>query len=944
MSLRNETLTFNLLLSFVLFCNVHSLSTAASVYAIPKHWNGATVNVYDILEGNAEGELEYRATYDLLRDGAADVMIDTRSNILFISFEDWEYLQLVNARTFLSEGTAVAQGADDLAGLELDYVDPNTTLLYTVDRGKNKLFVYEWDADEKELTLLPYSPKQKWYTLLPYNPEDNPVFACGLALDEADGTLYVSQFKRTETSTTYSNIVYAYDPNVSAPDPNDRFRCTRKIDLGQDNNAVDIDVHSANGWLYAGGYASHQNLIRFDLDQDDPCAPDYDGHIQPIGAGVIGLSVSQGTNMVYMTTYNQELEAWDTDMWTKIDSEDIGNGAGVCVAEAGYVPPFEVVKVDDVVGCASPRGEEIKYTISVDYQWDEVGYTDPNIIDSIEVVDYLPAEVNFISAQPDDGLYEYDDPDGPRYTWGLTDANSFGDTLSFELVVRSQNERLTPGGMIENNVEVIATINEGDHIGRFTLQTPVCDCTGYTEVIYVDADVQAQDPNGSSWSTAFDDLTDALNAAWPCDQIWVAEGTYTPQILSEPNMYFDIPRYVSLLGGFWGDETESYERNWADPCNETILSGDEDLDYVVNINVEQALVDGFTIKDCSLAGVYCERSSPLILHNKIADNAVGIYCFKSEQPVIKNNWIYRNDYGLYFYEPAGTATVRNNTVVNNTIAGIYMNTGQDPEISNCIIWGHPKGYDLVDCNSIYSCITDGDIGQGNIDGDPNYPPFVNGADDDYHLEPNSPCTDVGDPDASYSGERDIDKHLRVLDGDGDDDKRVDMGADEYCDEGYDNDADFNLDDIVDTNDLRELAAAWLIDDSDPCWATNYDKYDLNTDDVINYGDFAYFAKEWLWMTCEKMQGYEMMEMMMGMGGGMAGAESMVISEPAPLAPTAAQKEASEMPAEQSVEKQIEQIKQSLNWLYEVRETIDEETWLSLTGSLEEMLKELENSQ
>jgi len=198
-------------------------------------------------------------------------------------------------------------------------------LLYTVDRGTNKLFVYDWDAEAKELTLLPYSPSQDWYTLLPYNPQDADVFACGLALDEADGILYASQLKRIGSGDfVYSNIVYAYEPNIDAPDPNDRFGCIRKIDLGQygyeDNDAVDIDVCSANGWLYAGGYGSHENLIRFDLDQDDPCAPDYDGHIQPIGVGVIGLSVSPGTNMVYMTTYNQELEAWDTETWTKIDA------------------------------------------------------------------------------------------------------------------------------------------------------------------------------------------------------------------------------------------------------------------------------------------------------------------------------------------------------------------------------------------------------------------------------------------------------------------------------------------------------------------------------------------------------------------------------------------------------------------------------------------------
>jgi len=94
-----------------------------------------------------------------------------------------------------------------------------------------------------------------------------------------------------------------------------------------------------------------------------------------------------------MTTYNHKLEAWDTDEWTQIDAEDIGNGAGVCVAAVGYVPPFAVSKVDDVNDCASPRGQEITYSISFDYQWDEVGYPDPNIFESIEVVDYLPAEV-----------------------------------------------------------------------------------------------------------------------------------------------------------------------------------------------------------------------------------------------------------------------------------------------------------------------------------------------------------------------------------------------------------------------------------------------------------------------------------------------------------------------------------------------------------------------
>jgi parallel beta-helix repeat protein len=632
---------------------------------------------------------------------------------------------------------------------------------------------------------------------------------------------------------------------------------------------MDIDVDSANGWLYAGGYQSHRNLIRHGLNDSNNNR--VEEIVETGMGGVIGLAVSQESHHVYMTTYNHELEAWDTNEWKQIDVEDIGDGAGVCVAEAGYVPPFDIVKIDDVVGCASPRGEEITYTISIDYQWDEFGYTDPNIIESIEVVDYLPAEVNFVSAQPDDGLYEYDDPDGPRYTWTLTDSNSFGDTLSFELVVQSQNERMTPGGKIENNVEVIATINEGDHVSRFTLQTPVCDCSGYTEVIYVD-ETASPGGNGQTWSTAFKYLQDALAVALPCDEIWVADGTYKPTQGSDPNFTFQLVNGVGVYGGFEGEEEERTERNWADPLKETTLSGDiagdEDSYYVVSTgaDVEVGCLDGFTIKDGGIAGIYCERSSPVFQHNKITASGAGIYCVETEQPVIKNNWIYKNDNGIYFDEPSDTPIVRNNTIAYNTYYGLSA-SDIDPNISitNCILWENGTQLNL-DFVPTYSCIqnwTQG--GPGNISNDPC---FAGAPADDYHVQSDSPCIDKGDPDGDYTGERDIDKHFRVLDGDGDDEKRVDMGADEYCDEGYDNDADFNNDCIVDTNDLIEMATAWLVDSNDPGWESQYDKYDLYDDNVVNYGDFAYFAKEWLWMTCDKMQGYEMMEMMMGMGGGM----------------------------------------------------------------------------
>jgi len=670
-----------------------------------------------------------------------------------------------------------------------------------------------------------------------------------------------------------------------------------------------------------------------------------------VRGGVIGLAVSQKSHNVYMTTYNQELEAWDTDTWKQIDAEDIGAGAGVCVAEEGYVPPFGVEKIDDIDNCTSPRGEEITYTISIDYQWDEVGYPDPNIFESIEVVDYLPAEVNFDRAQPG-GTY---DPNYHSYTWTLTDSNSFGDTLSLELVVQSQNERITPGGMIENNVEVTALINEGNHVSRFTLQTPVCDCTGYTGVIYVDEN--APDPcDGSSWDKAFDKLQDALAVALPCDEIWVADGTYKPTQGSDPNFTFELVNGVGVYGGFEGTEEHRYERDWGDPCKTAVLSGDiagdEDSYYVVtsDADVEVACLDGFTIKRGSVAGVYCKEGSPIIQHNKITASGTGIYCEGTEQPTFKNNWIYRNNYGLYIEQAANAAVVRNNTVVYNDEVGIFFESGIKPLVTNCILWGNGDesietqlNWEYLEGLFVrYSCIQD----SNDVTPQPPYytintdPCFAYASGDDYHLEGVSACIDAGDPNSDYTGERDIDKHFRLLDGNDDDEKRVDMGADEYCNQGSSNDADFNEDGVVNNIDFAIFANAWL-SENDPCDERWNGSCDLVTNDIIDVNDLAAFAQEWLWMSCEGMKGIPMMEMMMGADGG----ESMLLGEAAMIDTVAQASETEAKPqAEPSIEEQIEQIKYFLDWLDEIKDQIEEEIWLNLTASFEEMLKELEDSQ
>lgn len=75
-------------------------------------------------------------------------------------------------------------------------------------------------------------------------------------------------------------------------------------------------------------------------------------------------------------------------------------------------------------------------------------------------------------------------------------------------------------------------------------------------------------------------------------------------------------------------------------------------------------------------------------------------------------------------------------------------------------------------NVTYSCIQGGYYGEGNIDSDPC---FVDDANDNYHLSPNSPCIDKGDPDLiTGPNETDIDGDYRVIDGDANYTKVVDM--------------------------------------------------------------------------------------------------------------------------------------------------------------------------
>ncbi len=191
--------------------------------------------------------------------------------------------------------------------------------------------------------------------------------------------------------------------------------------------------------------------------------------------------------------------------------------------------------------------------------------------------------------------------------------------------------------------------------------------------------------------------------------------------------------------------------------------------------------------------------------------AVSFFTAERSTSVLENFVVRNSEVGIFI--AGARPTIRNVTLANNEF-GITAYAGANPDISNCILWDNIDG-DLFGCTATYSCVQQGDEGEGNIRKDPLFADRENG---DFHLlsekgrfvpayglwsfdTQTSPCIDAGNPSLSPGNER-------MPNG-----GRINMGAFGGTPEASMSEwplaADLNRDGRVDFADMAIFSSQWL---------------------------------------------------------------------------------------------------------------------------------------
>ena len=419
-----------------------SMATAKSVYVIANiNATPTPIQAYDI-QGN---QIVFQASYGVpyFGWGAVGLAIDTDSKTLFVTYEQSNVIQLLDATTMADLGTTTAPGASNLAGI---VVDQELQKVYTVDRHTDNFYVYDWDASTRTLIL------DAQYDL----PGVGGAF--GLALDETNDILYVSN---------NSPVIYSYSTS-------DFITLAGTITVS--GNAIGIAVDPLHGFLYSGaGWSGNYNLSQYNLSTNLENTI-YLGS----GIGVMGVSVDLATGYVYCSTgyAADDFRVYDMSLSLTDQTGYIGNPTGVVVpgAEVSF-NPLNLTKDDGIASgeCAHPGGN-INYTISYDNTLNTYDVTD------VTITDNLPPELIHVSG----GTYDSGTHTVSWYIGTLTAGSSGG---SETLVAKVASATLP--GQITNVCRIISNETGPTTVNKVT---EVCEagCGDYLFVANRDVEFSRQ--------------------------------------------------------------------------------------------------------------------------------------------------------------------------------------------------------------------------------------------------------------------------------------------------------------------------------------------------------------------------------------------------------------------------------------------------------------------